>query len=107
MAVKRFRRKPEKPEDRGLLTVAQYKAGGPLDDLRAVAHMAGRYALAECALPDETVLVVRWMHVVDDHPPRREYEIVHDGDWLYYSDTYDQLGDDTTQGIEHFYDPAQ
>lgn len=103
MAVVRFTRKPEEQRDRGI-TAAQYKAGGPLGDLEAVAHLSGRYALAECALPDETVLVVRWMRVSDDHPARREYEIVHDGDWLYYSETYDSLGDDTTRGIEQFYE---
>lgn len=86
---------------------AQYTAGGPLDDLLAVAKMTGFAAVAECALPDETVLVARWVRLDDDHPPETEYEIVRDGDWLYYSETYDSLGDDTTQGIEHFYDPAE
>jgi hypothetical protein len=35
------------------------------------------------------------------------FEVVKDGDWLYYSETYDSLGDDTTRGIEQFYEPAE
>jgi len=105
--VKRFRRKPEKTQERGL-AAAQYVAGGPLDDLLAVAKMAGRGSVvAECALPDETVLVARWVDVPDDRPSEVQYEVVRDGDWLYYSETYDRLGDDTTRGIEQFYDPVE
>jgi hypothetical protein len=106
MTVRRFRRKPEKTQERGLVA-AQYDAGGPLDDLLAVARMAGRgSAVAECALPDETVLVARWVDAPDNHLSQVRYEVVKDGDWLYYSETYDSLGDDTTRGIEQFYEPA-
>ena len=107
MAVKRFRRKPQKTRERGL-AAAQYVAGGPLDDLRIVAEMAGSgAAVAECALPDETVLVARWVDIPDDHPSQVRYEVVRDGDWLCYSETYGSLNDDTTRGIEQFYDPAE
>jgi hypothetical protein len=105
--VQRFRRKPQKTQDRGL-AAAQYAAGGPLGDLQAVAAMTGDgSAVAECALPDETVLVARWVEHPDDRPPAVRFEVVKDGDWLYYSETYDSLGDDTTRGIEQFYEPAE
>lgn len=106
MTVRKFQRKPEKTTDRGIYA-AQYHAGQPLDDLRKVAEMTGSGAVvAECALPDGIVLVARWTDCPDDHPPQVRYEVVKDGDWLYYSETYDSLGDDTTRGIEQFYDPV-
>lgn len=110
--AQRFERKPETRSDRGILA-AQYHAGQPLDDLRAVAAKAdrtfmpeGKAVLAECALPDETVLVVRWLRVPDGHPADQQYEVIKDGDWLYYSETYESLGGDDTVGIEQFYDPV-
>jgi len=110
--VQRFQRKPEKRQDRGIIA-ARYHAGQPLDGLWSVAREADAFTgprrqvvLAECVLPDETILVVRWMRVPDEHPAVVEYEVVKDGDWLYYSESYGSLGDDDTASINQFYEPV-
>jgi hypothetical protein len=102
--VKRFRRKPMKADaDTGLI-VAQYVPGRALDDLRAVAAHAFQGEVAECLLPSGPVLVARYTDVPDDHPAQSAYAEVAPGEWLYYSETYELLGNDTTQGIAQFYD---
>lgn len=106
MTARRFRRKPADRPERDLV-VAQFFAGQPLADLAEVALLAGSGSVvAECVLPDETVLVARWLDIPDDHPAEQQYVIVRDGNWLYYSETYDHLGEDTTRGIEQFYAPV-
>lgn len=109
MTIQRLQRRPQKTHLDNGLVVALYTAGGPLDDLRAVASEAdipgrrGKASLAECQLPGGTVLVVRWMRVNDDHPATIDYQVVEDGDWLYYSIEYGSLGADTTADLKHWY----
>lgn len=106
MTVQKFNEKPKQPQARSGIYAAQYHTGGPLDDLLAVAKKAGAQAvLAECPFPSLTVLVVRWDRSFEDGPGKWDYEIVHDGDWLCYSEEHDLIFDDTTRGIEQWYDP--
>ena len=105
MTIRRFRRKPAARPERGLVAV-QYHAGALTAGLKTVAAAAYQGVVAECVLPDETVLVARWLDIPDDHPARHRYEIVHDGNWLYYSETYNHLGEDTTRGLGQFYEPV-
>jgi len=102
--IKRFYRKPELVQaDRGLIA-AQYIPGQPLDDLRKVAALAYEGEAAECVLPSGTVLVARYTDIPDDYLPRPDYAVVVPRDWLYYSESYGSLGDDTSAGIAQFYE---
>jgi hypothetical protein len=101
--IVRFRSKP-KP-DRGVIA-AKYTAGGSLDGVRRLAAMAHLGEATECALPSgETVLLARYRDVPDNHPSRWAYTIVHSGNWLYYSEDYDSLGEDTSGSLAHWYEP--
>ena len=107
--IQRFRRKPEERRERGM-KAAQYHPGKPLDDLLAVAQETDMpwdkaAAVAEVSLDGAMVLLVRWTQSYDEHPPEASYTVVKAGDWLCYSETYDNLTDDTTEGIAHWYEP--
>jgi hypothetical protein len=103
MSVKRFRQKPREQPKHDDLYAAQYHVGS-LEEVREVARMAYQGELAECPLPSGTVLVAAWTDVPDCHPSEKRYAEVRDGDWLYYSESYGSLGDDTTKSLAHWYE---
>ena len=101
----RYRRKPAPPV-LDVLDAAEYKPGRPLGELAAVARLA-RGEVAECDLPQAgRVLVARWVDYPDNHPPAVQYTVVDPGDFLIYSEKYDNLSSDDARGLDHWYEPV-
>lgn len=101
----RYRRKPE-TKARETICVAEYQPGQPLDDLAAVAALA-HGEVAECELPQAgLVLVARWVDYPDDHPATVRYEVVDRGEFLVFSEQYDNLTNDDAAGLAHWYEPV-
>lgn len=86
MSVQRYTRKPE-PRYEDDQFAARYDPPCPLDDLRAVARMAGDEAeVAEAVFPSGKRVLVAWFMRYDDHHPARpDYAFVEAGDYLAYS----------------------
>jgi hypothetical protein len=86
MSVQRYKRKPE-PRYEEDQVAARYEPGKPLDDLRAVARMAGDEAeVIEAVFPSGKRAVLAWFLRYDDHHPARpDYAFVEAGDYLAYS----------------------
>ena len=104
MSVQRYRRKP-KDEDREDQFAARYEPGHPLDDLMEVARKADfRAEVAEAVFSYGPVLVVRWEHFPDGHPPQINYETVEPGRYLAYSPGRDFLYDTDEADWRQFYD---
>jgi hypothetical protein len=77
MTVQRYRRKPVQ-EDREDQFAARYEPRAPLDDLRAVARMAGDEAeVTEVVFPSGKRVLLAWLMRYDDcHPARVDYVTV-------------------------------
>lgn len=71
--------------------------------LLRVAKMADDHALV-ANVPTLDAAVVRWLCVDDDHPARREYEVVERGKWLAFSDTHWLLYSTDDANLEQWYD---
>jgi hypothetical protein len=100
--IKQYRRKPVKPTD-GLMAVAVYRPGEPLDDLLAVAAMGHCEAqLAEVQFGGSWVLLVRYIRYSDHGPSEPDYEHVEAGEYLEYSQY--ALGVTNDSDLKHFYD---
>jgi len=95
----RYRRKPEPPG--GVIDIAEYQPGQPLDDLEAVAAMA-RGQIAECELPAGTVLVVRWVDYSDTYPAKVEFEVLDQGEYLVYSPDHDTLATFDAETLDRY-----
>lgn len=108
MSVTRYQRKPETVRREGGLQVARYEPGQPLGSLLQVARMADRNAeLSEVTgLPSGPVLLVRYMRSQDDHPAELDWEVVQPGEFLSYSETYDNLNATTESELAYWYEPV-
>lgn len=87
-----------RPRPERVSYAAQYRKGEPLNDLREVVakYDRGGDVAEQAALG---VLVVRYLNVPDNHPARVEYEVVPDGHFLAYSETFDLLYVDDAQNF--------
>ena len=87
MTVQRFRRKPAR-EDREEQVAARYEPGQPLDDLAAVARMAGDEAeVREVVFPSGKRVLLAWfLRYYDEHPAKPGYVTVEAGGYLAYDD---------------------
>jgi hypothetical protein len=104
--VLHYQRKPERQDRRNGLRAALYEPGKPLGDLLAVAHMASDHAeMAEVRFGRETVLVVRYRNQHRDDPDL-EYEPVHAGHYLAYSEQYGSLLEHDEAELRQWYDLA-
>lgn len=100
--MRRYVSKPDVREKS--IVVTQYTPDAPLGDLLQVAQMADRGAmLAEAEFPIGKVLIVRWFRSRDNGPGDIEYLAVPAEQWLCYSEEYDSLTADSSQGIDHWY----
>lgn len=86
VGVQRYTRKPE-PRSDGDQFAARYEPGRPLDDLRAVAKMAGDEAeVIEAVFPSGKRAALAWFMRYDDHHPAKpDYAFVEAGDYLAFS----------------------
>jgi len=105
MTVQRYRRKPEQ-EDREDNFAARYEVGKPLDDLRAVARMAGDEAeVTEVVFPSgKRVLLAWWLRYADLKPPEPDYATVEAGNYLAYSSRNSFLYEADDGDWRQFYD---
>jgi len=105
MSVLRYRRKPE-PGTREDQFAARYTPGQPLDDLRAVARMAGGEAeVTEVVFPSGKRVLLAWYLRYDDHHPAEpDYVTVEAGDYLAYSSGHDHLYAADDADWRQFYD---
>jgi hypothetical protein len=108
MSVQRYRRKPVRETDREDQFAARYEPGQSLDDLRAVARMAGDEAEAvEVAFPSGKRVLIAWFLRYDDHHPAKpDYAMVEAGEWLAYSPGQCSLYESDEKNWEQFYDLA-
>jgi hypothetical protein len=119
--IRRFRRKPT-PGDSESIAVVRYTPGMDLDVFHELANGAAvtGFACVEVEFPypadwggvkahSEPVLLVRWVEVPDDHPPREEFRTVKPGKYLGVSPIVDLYVTDD-RDLEHWYNevtPAQ
>lgn len=107
MAIERYRKKRDvRPEPDQY--AARYTPGAPLDDLFGVAKMCDRDAeILEVPFRSGTVLLVRYRAYHDDYPSTIEYQAVEVGQWLAYSQDYDNLYDTTDADWRRWYDRVE
>lgn len=112
--VLRWRPKPRETDPTGVVT-ARYLPNQTGQAYRAmhaalleVAQMADSSAETTEALFEGRgpVLLVRYLASHDDHPAQVEYVVVQPGNHLYYSQSYDLLGEDTDDSLDHWYVPS-
>lgn len=105
MSVRRYRRKP-KQSDHEDQFAARYEPGQPLDDLVAVARMAGSEAeVCEVVFPSgKPVLLARSIQSFGDALPKPAYEVVEAGDYLAFSSRSDFLYNADDADWRQFYD---
>lgn len=105
MSVQRYRRKPRQ-EDREDQFAARYEPGKPLDDLRAVARMAGDEAeVIEVAFPSGKRVLLAWFMRYDDHHPCKvDYATVEAGNYLAFSSGGYSLYESDDADWRQFYD---
>jgi hypothetical protein len=113
--VQRWRDRPRDPAQvRELLTV-RYRAnltGQAYRDQHAALLYVARQADPDAETTEALfeghglVLVVRYLHHRDEHPPAVEYVTVEPGHHLYYSQEYDSLGEETDGSLDHWYVPV-
>lgn len=105
MTVQRYRRKPDPPRREDQFA-ARYEPGQPLDDLLAVARMAGSEAeVREVVFPSGKQVLLAWyMRVPDAHLPEPEYVTVEPGDYLAFSRSGWHLYDADDANWRQFYD---
>jgi hypothetical protein len=105
VSVQRYRRKPER-EDREEQVAARYEPGQPLDDLAAVARMAGDEAeIREVVFPSGKRLLLAWfLRYYDEHPAKPDYVTVEAGEYLAYSPGEGFLYDASEENWRQFYD---
>jgi hypothetical protein len=105
VSVQRYRRKPvrEVLEDQ---FAARYEPGQPLDDLTAVARMAGDEAeVCEVTFPSGKRVLLAWfMRYGDHHPPEPDYATVEAGNYLACSSWRESLYESDEADWEQFYD---
>lgn len=108
MSIQRYTRKPE-PDSREDQFAARYEPGRPLDDLRAVARMAGDEAeVTEVVFPSGKRVALAWfMRYDDNYPPRIDYVTVEPGAYLAYGEGYGHLYAADDRNWEQFYDLAE
>lgn len=107
MTIQRYRKKPQ-PEFDGDQFAARYEPGKPLDDLRAVARMAGDEAeVIEVTFPSgKRLLLAWWLRYDDYHPAKPGYVEVEAGEWLAWSQGTCSLYDSDEANWRQFYDLA-
>jgi hypothetical protein len=107
VTVQRYRRKPRQ-EDREDQFAARYEPGQPLDDLRAVARMAGDEAeVIEAVFPSGKRLLLAWFLRYDDHHPAKpDYATVEAGNYLAFSSGGESLYETDDGDLRQFYDLA-
>lgn len=105
MSVQRYWRKPQ-PTGREEQFAARYEPGQPLDDLRAVARMAGDEAeVTEVVFPSGKRVLLAWfMRYPDEHPAEPDYVEVEAGDYLGYSPVHYFLYGTDDADLRQFYD---
>jgi hypothetical protein len=105
VTVQRYRRKPRQ-EDREDQFAARYEPARPLDDLRAVARMAGDEAeVTEVTFPSGKRVLLAWfMRYDDDHPAKQDYATVEAGNFLAFSSGNDSLYEADDGNWRQFYD---
>jgi hypothetical protein len=105
MTVQRYRRKPRQ-EDREDQFAARYEPAQPLDDLRAVARMAGDDAeVTEVTFPSGKRVLLAWFTRYDDHHPARlDYVTVEAGNYLSFSSGGYSLYESDDADWRQFYD---
>ena len=82
---------------------ARYEPGRPLDDLRAVARMAGE--VTEVKFLSGKRMLLAWFVGYDDHHPGRpDYATVEPGEYLAYSSGNDTLYESDHKNWDQFYD---
>lgn len=105
MTVERYRRKPvqEAGEDQ---FAARYEPAQPLDDLRAVARMAGDEAeVTEVTFPSGKRVLLAWFTRYDDHhPAKQDYATVEAGNYLAFSPGTYSLYESDDGDWRQFYD---
>lgn len=108
MSVQRYTRKPEPRREEDQFA-ARYDPPCPLDDLRAVARMAGDEAeVAEAVFPSGKRVLVAWFMRYDDHHPARPDSVmVQPGDYLAWSSGTYSLYDADEANWRQFYDLAE
>jgi len=108
MSVQRYRLKAEHgPEEWEDQFAARYDPGRPLDDLRAVARMAGggQGEVAEVKFSSGKRMLLAWFVGHDDHHPGRpDYATVEPGEYLAYSSGNDTLYESDDKNWDRFYD---
>lgn len=105
MSVQRYRRKPI-PAGSEEQFAARYEPGEPLDDLRAVARMAGDEAeVIEAVFPSGKRVLLAWhMRYPDEHPAGPDYVTVESGGYLAFSRRHYSLYDTDEADLRQFYD---
>jgi hypothetical protein len=105
VTVQRYRRKPRQ-EDREDQFAARYEPAEPLDDLRAVARMAGDEAeVTEVVFPSGKRVLLAWFMRYDDHHPAKpDYETVEAGNYLAFSSGTYSLYESDEADWRQFYD---
>jgi hypothetical protein len=105
VTVQRYRRKPRQ-EDREDQFAARYEPAQPLDDLRAVARMAGGEAeVTEVTFPSGKRVLLAWFMRYDDHHPAKpDYATVEAGNYLAFSPGTYSLYESDDGDWRQFYD---
>jgi hypothetical protein len=107
VTVQRYRRKPI-PGGNEDQFAARYEPAKPLDDLRAVARMAGDEAeVTEVTFPSGKRVLLAWfLRYPDEHPAEPAYVTVEAGNYLAFSSGTYSLYESDDANWRQFYDLA-